>query len=457
MKLYKEPFDPVHQSRLERRVARYLNPFESFIHKQPATGILLIAATILALIFANTGLHQATEHLAEIKTGFVFHDWSFLLSIREWVSSGLLALFFFLIGLEIKREMLGGSLRRRKHVILIMMAASGGMIIPALIYTVFNHDTPGQAGWAIPMATDTAFALGILALLARWLSPAVGIFLAALAIFDDLGAILVITLFYSHELNCEPLIKAAIVFAILVLCNRAGIRRWLIYTVLGIILWWYIYQSGVHATLAGLLMALTIPARPRLSKSSFIERTRALLFTFEVRGDDGRMMLETPEQHSLTVDMEQIVKAASTPLQRWETFLSSPVMIFILPLFALLNAGILLNGDTIGAALLSPVTLGIVAGLVIGKPLGIALCAYLAVKLKWGVLPRGVHMREVLAAGLLAGIGFTMSIFIATLGFENHPEYISPAKMGILFSSLISAILGSFWVYYTFKPGKTAT
>lgn len=456
MGLYGPPLEPSHQSRLEKRVARYLSPFENFIHKQAATGILLIAATVIALICANTPLQKWSEHVAEMHLGFMFNDLAFLLSIREWVSDGLLALFFFLIGLEIKREVLGGSLRRRKHVILIVLAACGGMLFPALIYTALNHGTPGQAGWAIPMATDTAFALGILALLARWLSPAVGIFLAALAIIDDLGAILVITLFYTHELDCMPLIKAAFVFAALLLANRAGIRRWLVYTVLGILLWWYVYQSGVHATLAGILMAITIPSRPRLSKSSFVERTRALLFTFEVRGDEERKMLETPEQHSLTVDMEQVVKAASTPLQRWETFLSNPVMIVILPLFALLNAGVVLNMASLGEAMTSPVTLGIVGGLVIGKPLGITLGAMLAYKMGWGSLPRGVRFREVLTAGLLAGIGFTMSVFIATLGFSNDPDLIAHAKIGILLSSILSAVLGTVWVYGSYKPRQNA-
>ncbi len=452
MGLYRQSADPIQQSRLEKRVARYFSPFENFIQKQAATGILLIAATLIALLCANTALHDWSEHLAEIHMGIMFNDWAFLLSIRHWVSDGLLALFFLLIGLEIKREVLAGSLRRRKHVVLIILAACGGMLFPAILYTILNHGTPGQAGWAIPMATDTAFALGILALLARWLSPAVGIFLAALAIIDDLGAILVITLFYTHELDCIPLIKAAIVFAVLLLVNRAGIRRTLVYTLLGILLWWYVYQSGVHATLAGILMAITIPSRPRLSKSNFVERTRALLFTFEVRGDEERKILETPEQHSLTVDMEQVVKAASTPLQRWETSLSSPVMIFILPLFALLNAGVVLNMAAIDAAITSSVTLGIVGGLVIGKPLGITLGAMLAYKMGWGSLPRGLQFREVVTAGLLAGIGFTMSVFIATLGFSNNPDLIAEAKIGILLSSLLSAALGAIWVYTTYKP-----
>lgn len=442
------------QSGFERRVARYLSPFQKFIAMQPATGILLIAATILALLFANTGLHDTAEHFAEIHVGVIFNDWAFLLSLREWVSDGLLALFFFLIGLEIKRELLAGSLRHRKHIMMIIIAACGGMVIPALIYTALNYGTPGQAGWAIPMATDTAFAVGILALLVRFLSPSVAVFLAALAIIDDLGAILVITLFYTADLQLDPLIRAAAVFICLMVANRAGIRRGSVYMLLGVLLWWYVYQSGVHATLAGILMAIAIPSRPKLSKGDFIERARTLLFTFEVRGEKERRMLETPEQHSLAVQLETMVKAASTPLQRCETFFGHPVMIVILPLFALLNAGVVLNTGSIGAALGSPVTQGIILGLVIGKPLGITLGAWLVYKMGWGILPRGVGFREVTAAGILAGIGFTMSVFIATLGFGGQPELIADAKIGILLSSLLAALLGSLWACSSYKPMK---
>ena len=440
------------QSRFERRVARYLSPLQKFIDMQPATGILLIAATFLALLFANTGLHDRAEHFAEIHAGFVLNDWAFLLSLREWVSDGLLALFFFLIGLEIKRELLAGSLRHRKHVTMIVVAACGGMAMPALIYTALNYGTPGQAGWAIPMATDTAFAVGILALLVRFLSPAVAVFLAALAIIDDLGAILVITLFYTDSLQLDSLVRAGTVFACLVLANRAGIRRGGVYMLLGALLWWHVYQSGIHATLAGILMAIAIPSRPKVSKADFIQRARTLLFTFEVRGEKERKMLETPEQHMLAVDLERMIKADSTPLQRWETFLGHPVMIVILPLFALLNAGVVLNAESFGAALISPVTQGIMLGLVIGKPAGITLGAMLVYKMGWGVLPRGVRFREVLAAGLLAGIGFTMSVFIATLGFGQNPALIAEAKIGILLSSLLAAVLGSLWAYFSYKP-----
>lgn len=449
-----ENADP--QSRFEQRVARYLSPFQKFIDMQPATGILLIAATFMALLFANSGLHDTAEHLAELHFGFVLDDWAFLLSLREWVSDGLLALFFFLIGLEIKRELLAGSLRHRKHVLMIVVAACGGMMVPALIYTALNHGTPGQAGWAIPMATDTAFAVGILALLARFLSPAVAVFLAALAIIDDLGAILVIAFFYTQDLQMVALIRAAAVFTCLLLVNRAGIRRGSVYVLLGLLLWWYVYQSGIHATLAGILLAAAIPSRPKFSKATFIERARALLFTFEVRGDQQRKMLETPEQHSLAVQLEGVVKAASTPLQRWETFLGHPVMIVILPLFALLNAGVVLNAGSVGMALTSPVTQGIILGLVIGKPAGITLGAFLVYKAGWGVLPRGVRFREVIAAGLLAGIGFTMSVFIATLGFGEHPELVADAKIGILLSSLLAALLGSLWASLSYRPAHPA-
>jgi NhaA family Na+:H+ antiporter len=385
----------------------------------------------------------------------VFHHWHFVLSLKEWVGSGLMALFFFLIGLELKREVLAGKLRHPQQISLIIIAAIGGMIFPAFIYWVFNHGTAGARGWAIPMATDTAFAIGVLAMLAKRVSYGISIFLTAMAIFDDIGAIAIISIFYAHDLQISALLYAGGVLAVLFIINASGVRNGGIYAFLGIILWACIYHSGVHATLAGLLLAVAIPARTRLGQTGFLEEMRVLLSIFEKQQQEryaqglGPDILSSARQHSLTTDIGVTIKAASTPLQRWETFLLNPVGIVVLPLFALCTAGVSLSGPEVSAALSSTVTLGIIAGLVIGKPLGISLLVWIGLKLKLGQLPEGMTFSEVIGAGMLGGIGFTMSLFIATLSFEHHPDMIDAAKTGILFASFISAITACVWVLIT--------
>ena len=366
-----------------------------------------------------------------------------------------MALFFFLIGLELKREILAGRLRHPQQISLIIMAAIGGMIFPALIYWCFNHGTAGAPGWAIPMATDTAFAIGVLALLAKRVSYGISIFLTAMAIFDDIGAIAIISIFYAHDLHIIALLYAGGVLAALFTVNAAGVRNGWIYAFLGIVLWACIYHSGVHATLAGLLLAVAIPARTRLGQTGFLEEVRALLSIFEKQQQDrheqglGSAILSASGQHSIATDISETIKAASTPLQRWESFLMNPVGIVVLPLFALCTAGVSLSGPDISAALSSTVTLGIIAGLVIGKPLGISLLVWIGLRLKAGKLPEGMTFSEVVGAGMLGGIGFTMSLFITALSFEHYPHMIDAAKTGILFASLISATAASVWVLLT--------
>jgi NhaA family Na+:H+ antiporter len=455
MNIHKQPKDPTLQSLFEIRIEKLLTPLENFIHKQTAAAILLALATILALILANSPWDSLTRAVFGMETGVVFHHWHFLLSLKEWVGSGLMALFFFLIGLEMKREVLAGRLRHPQQISLIIMAAIGGMIFPAFIYWVFNHGTAGAHGWAIPMATDTAFAIGVLALLAKRVSYGISIFLTAMAIFDDIGAIVVMSLFYTHELHTGALLPAFIVLAVLLFVNIAGVRRGWVYALLGVVLWVFIFHSGIHATLAGLLLAILIPARTRLGQTGFLEEVRILLLTFEKQQEERHglgldpRILGASGQHSLAADIEETVKAASTPLQRWESFLINPIGIVVLPLFALCTAGVSLSAHDIISALSSTITLGIIAGLVIGKPLGVSLLVLLALWLKIGKLPEGMRFSEVVAAGMLGGIGFTMSLFIATLSFEHHPDMIDAAKTGILFASLISATIASVWVLLT--------
>ena len=439
--------DSLLQTLIERRVERLLTPLESFVRKQAAAGVLLIATALLALFLANSPWRDWLEHIGAMELGAYARQRSFGLPLTYWISDGLLALFFFLIGLEIKRELLIGQLRHPRHALLVLMGAIGGMVVPALIYLAFNYNSHGQSGWAIPMTTDTAFAIGVLALLARSVSVSASVFLAALAIIDDIVTILVIALFYTQELNAAPILKALIPLGLLFAINIVGIRRGWIYAILGIILWWYIHESGVHATLAGLLMAMAVPARPRIGQRSFIEKIRAQISDFEESKQPGQTILKAPGQHQLAANISETVKSASTPLQRWHSLFENPIAIIVLPLFALFHAGVFLSTENVTHALTSPVTLGIMAGLVIGKPLGIIAFSMLALRTRIAKVPEGMTFRELIGVGMVAGIGFTMSLFITGLGFKNYPELIEPAKIGILLSSVIAAIAGVVWFF----------
>jgi NhaA family Na+:H+ antiporter len=481
----KNPKDTSLQTFFEVSIEKFLSPLDSFVNKQSTSAVLLLLATIIAMLLANSALNDSSQQFFDIETGVAFHNWHFLLSLKEWVGSGLMALFFFLIGLEVKREVLAGKLQHPGLIIVIIMAAVGGMVFPAIIYWVLNHGTSSAHGWAIPMATDTAFAIGVLALLAKKVSYGISVFLITLAIFDDIGAIAIISVFYTNQIVIEAVLFSALILTILVAVNLSGIRQGWVYGILGVCLWlfvyqsgvhatlagllmaivgvclWlFVYQSGVHATLAGLLMAIVTPARTRLGQTGFVEEVQQLLIIFK-QGQGTReneepdpRILSSLEQHLLTQDIAIAVKAASTPLQRWENQLTSPIGIFVLPLFALCTAGVSLTHETILSSLNSPVTLGIILGLVIGKPLGIALLTFIGLKLNLGKLPAGMTFNEVVAAGLLAGIGFTMSLFITTLSFEHNPEMIDQAKIGILFASLLAALAAYIWISITKHSGE---
>lgn len=430
---------------LERSFERFSIPFEQFIRRQTTAGIFLIVAASVSIFLANSPWKALADAIPSVKFGMVFHHSGIVLSLNEWISSGLMALFFFLIGLEIKREVLAGALQDIKLIIPIFLGALGGMLLPAAIYWFINRGGDATHGWAIPTATDTAFALAALALSVKRIAPGVTIFLAALAIFDDIGAVLVVALFYTRHLDYSFLIQAIVPLSALFSLNLIGVRRGSIYFLFGALLWWCIHRSGIHATMAGLLMALTVPARTQLGQRGFADTITAAIAVFERKLDFGAKILEAPGQHSLAMDMERTVKSAVTPLQRWHSFLVNPVGIIVLPLFALFNAGIEITGASVSDALTSPVTMGIVAGLVVGKPLGIVFLILIALKLRIGKLPEGVSEREVVAIGLFSGIGFTMSLFITALSFQGQLELIQQAKLGIIVGSIISVMMAYAW------------
>jgi len=436
---------------LEPLFGRILSPFEQFLRRTTAGGIVLIVTTIvalaLAMILGGDAIHRFTEQPVGLWAGGRFR---LELSLHQWVNDGLMTLFFLVVGLELKREILVGELSSLKDAALPVIAALGGMVLPALIYLALNAGTPAASGWGIPMATDIAFAVGILVLLAWRIPRNLIIFLTALAIADDLGAVLVIAVFYTADLKLWSLGTAAALFAILALFNRGGVRHPLPYALTGVLLWLAVHDSGVHATLAGILLAVAIPARPAHTPARFERRIEELREAFRAdRRDEDTPddPLSNQRMASIAEAMERSATAVQSPLQRIEHRLTPWVTFAVIPVFALSNAGIDLLAVSWRDALTHNVTLGVVSGLVVGKFAGISLFSWAAVRLGVARLPAGVGWRHVLGAAWLAGIGFTMSLFIAQLAF-GAPELVEEAKLGILVGSALSAAIGLAWLYW---------
>jgi Na+:H+ antiporter, NhaA family len=422
-------------------IQRVLRPFQQFAHTESSGGMVLLVCTAVALAWANSPWAASYFHLWEFPLAIGVADAEIRLSLHAWINDGLMAVFFLLVGLEIKREVLVGELASLKRAAFPIAAAAGGMVVPALFYVAFNVGTPDLHGWGIPMATDIAFALGILAMLGSRAPLGLKIFLAALAIVDDIGAVLVIALFYSGTLSTTALLAAGGLLVLLVASNAAGIRHSAVYSVLGVLLWYAVHESGIHATVAGVLLAMTIPARTRIDPAEFLERGRAILDEFAQTGvSDAENVLTSPAQQEAIHALESVAEDAQAPLLKMEDKLHGVVAFGIMPLFALANAGVVLAGA--GSAFGSPVTLGVIAGLVLGKPIGITLFAWAAWRMGIASIP-AITWRQVHGAGWLAGIGFTMSLFIAGLAFES-PLTLDAAKIGILAGSLVAGTVG--WV-----------
>lgn len=435
---------------LEPLFGRILSPFEQFLRRTTAGGIVLMGTTIAALVLATALGGAAIEGIARQPFALAFGDRLQLeLSLHHWINDGLMALFFLLVGLELKREILVGELSSLKDAALPVVAAIGGMVAPALIYLALNAGTPAAAGWGIPMATDIAFAVGILVLLAWRIPKNLIIFLTALAIADDLGAVLVIALFYTADLDLLCLGAAAALFVLAVLLNRGGIRHPLPYVVLGVLLWLALHASGVHATLAGILLAMTIPARPAYAPAHFERRVYELQAAFRADRRDANTSddpLSNERMARIAEAMEHSAVAVQSPLQRIEHGLTPWVTFVVIPVFALSNAGIDLSSVSLREALTHNLTLGVMGGLVLGKFGGIALFSWLAIVSGIARLPSGVRWTHLLGAAWLGGIGFTMSLFISQLAFPA-PDAVEEAKLGILLGSAISAVIGLAWLY----------
>lgn len=384
-----------------RIIGKIRVPFERFARIESSSSIILMVCTVIALVIANSGMAGAYEHFWHDERALSF-------SFAHFINDGLMAVFFFVVGLEIKRELLTGELSSFKKASLPIFGAIGGMLVPALIFFALNKDTPTAGGWGIPMATDIAFAIGVVSILGKRVHPALKVFLMALAIVDDIGAVLVIALFYTSAIDWYMLLIAFGLIGLLVGGNITGVRSVWFYAILGVLVWLVFLQTGVHSTIAGVLVALTVPASKR----------------------------ENSE--------------AESPLVRFESGLHGFVAFAIMPLFALANAGVSISGGAF-ASLAEPLPLGIILGLFIGKPLGITLFAWLGSKVKLASLPSGAGWIDLFFISILGGIGFTMSLFITNLAFTDG-GVIDKAKLGVLLGSLASGVIG--YLFLSRKPFK---
>jgi NhaA family Na+:H+ antiporter len=424
-------------------IERVLRPFAQFAHTASSGGIVLLACTAVALVWANSPWAASYHHLWELEIGLDAGPFAFRSTLHHFINDGLMVVFFFLVGLEIKREALIGELASFQRAALPAAAALGGMIVPAAIYAAFNPGGPGSAGWGVPMATDIAFALGVLALLGDRVPAGLKVFLAALAIVDDIGAVLVIAVFYTERVDWVALGLAGFFLLLAVVANLAGVRQPWAYSLIGLALWGAVLASGVHATIAGVLLAMTIPSRTRINEDEFLRGARRSVDAFERACGPETDVLINQEQQEALLTLETLCEQTQAPLQRTERKLHGIVAFGIMPLFALANAGVPLTGGEGGAALSSPVTLGVLLGLVVGKPLGITLFSWAAVRSGLATLPGGVTWRLIHGAAWLGGIGFTMSLFVAGLAFIEAPVLLTEAKLGVLMASLAAGLVGA--------------
>jgi len=424
-----------------------INPVNSFISKSSTGGIVLIFSAIVAIAMANSSWAHWYHELWEYEISFGLGDKLYLnKSIHHWINDGLMAIFFFVIGLELKREIVAGELSNPKNAILPIVAGIGGMIFPALIYTFFNGGLATMNGWGIPMATDLAFALGILYLLGDRIPSALKIFLTAFAIVDDLGSVLVIAIFYTSDISLANLGIAVVFLMILIFANFIGVRSTFFYGLIGIGgVWLFFLLSGVHATIAAILAAFTIPATAIVSETSFINKMKEYLEKFKNADPDHSVPTLTTEQLHILDDMETCAKKAMTPLQKLEHDMYPIVAFVVMPIFALANAGVTFGRD-IWESATTTVAIGVAAGLLVGKLLGIFGVSFVLIRLKLVPALDGVTNKHLLGLGFISAIGFTMSLFINELAFsplaDAGLQYIAQAKIGIVIASVIGGCIG---------------
>lgn len=420
--------------------SRVVEPLQAFMRTETSAGVVILAGAVVALLWANSPWKETYFEVWERHVSLQLLGLNFEHHLRDFVNDVLMVLFFFMIGLEIKRELVHGQLASPRKAALPIIAAAGGMALPATVYWLFNRGGPDMEGWGIPVATDIAFSLGVLALLGSRAPFSVKVFLLAIAVADDLGGILVIALFYSEGIELVPLLVAGGLVGLIVLANVVGIRSLVIYAGLGVLLWGAFFESGIHATLAGVVLALFTPASSYYARQAFEGALQPLLEEYRqalARGDDEQVQ-------AVLGEVERLARETESPLDRLEHQLAPWVSFVIVPIFGIANAGVTISGDAVSAALDSPVSAGVALGLLLGKPVGIFTATLLAVRLGIGALPSGARWMHIFGVGLVAGVGFTVSLFITGLAFE--PGLVQDeAKMGILAGSLLAGLAGYTW------------
>ena len=440
--LYARPRDFVYR--------RVFQTAQAFMQVEAASGMVLLIAAVAAMIWANSPWDNSYFDLWRTEV-FVHADiFSIDLDLREWVNDGLMTLFFFLMGLEIKRELVHGELSSPRRALLPAAGALGGMIAPALIYTAFNAGGDGARGWGIPMATDIAFAVGVLSLLSGRIPFSIKVFLLALAIADDIGAIVVIAVFYTADMDFLALGLAGATLSLIFAMNRSGVRSIDVYVAVGAVFWLTMLESGVHATIAGVILGLMAPASSFYGRDTFTEDAEDLVNRFRVAHASGQQEVE----QGILSQMEDLAQGTEAPLDRLERVLHPWVSFLIVPLFALANAGVRLSGDVASAAVESSISQGVAIGLLAGKPLGIFLLTWLAVRLRLCDLPIGATWLQILGVGMLGGIGFTVALLITDLGFDSE-ALIDEAKLGVLAASLASGVIGFLFLWFTTRNRRT--
>jgi Na+:H+ antiporter, NhaA family len=417
---------------------KILSPYQKFVQIESFSGILLMAATIIALVWANSPLSESYQSLWQYKIGFKTQDFELYKPLILWVNDGLMAIFFFLIGLEIKREFLIGELNSIKKIAFPLFGALGGMIVPVGIFIFLNQNPETFKGWGIPMATDIAFSLAVLKLLGDKVPLSLKIFLTAFAIVDDLGAVLVIALFYSGSIKFGLLITAIILLSILYVLSFRGYYSKFLMVLLGIIIWTLFLKAGIHPTLAGVLLAFSVPISQRIRTPEFVENLETITNNIKMASILKKPIL-SPEQINEIDNLEDWSTKYQSPLQHLEHNLHDWVAYFIIPIFALANAGVMISSSV---PLDFALVINIIISLIIGKSIGISSIVFLAKKIRLVEIPINISSRQIIGVSFLAGIGFTMSIFIASLAFIDNPIYLDSAKIGILIGSFISAIIG---------------
>ncbi len=423
----------------QQPVRRVLDPLQQFLRVEAAGGIVLLIATITALGLANSPWADGFLGIWKTRVGLTLGDFTLDGSLKHWINDGLMAVFFFVIGLEVKRELVLGELADRRRAALPIVAALGGMVVPAGVYLALQHGQPGEPGWGIPMATDIAFVVGCMALLGPRVPRGLRVMLLSLAIVDDIGAILVIAVGYTESIDTTALALGFAGIALVRILAVLGVRSIGVYTLLGVLVWLAFHESGVHATIAGVILGLITPTAGWVDES-LLRRT--------VSAADDALERRAPEvsRYSTLRGLERASREALSPLERIETALHPWVGFVIMPVFALANAGVPVSIEAVG----QPVSIAVIAGLLLGKPIGIVGASWLATRLGIASLPQGVGWGAVLGGSLLAGIGFTMALFIA--GLALGPEVLDAAKVGVLVASGVAAVAGMITLSLSLRP-----